>query len=98
MLVDCPRFPSWTVHYGAAVAALQRAWETGELSSRELAAAVASRLGAGNRPEDVSAYMGELCRSVRFFPVVNAALRRRRDRGDRQALVTVNPDLFADIA
>jgi FMN phosphatase YigB (HAD superfamily) len=42
--------------------------------------------------------MLELCRSLTFYPAINQALRRRRARGGRQALVTVNPDLFDHVA
>lgn len=47
--------------------------------------------------DDVRHYMRDLCRHVQFFPQINAAVRRRRTRGGRQALVTVNPDLFAEV-
>lgn len=96
MFRDCDRFPTWTVVYGAVVREHLEAWETGRMSSAELAVHIAARLDAP--PADVHAYMGELCRGLRFFPVVNEAMRRRRQRGGTQALVTVNTDVVDDIA
>jgi FMN phosphatase YigB (HAD superfamily) len=90
------RFPTWTVDYVAVVDEMHVAWETGRITSRDIAEAVAPRLGTTARA--VHDNMLELCRSLTFFPVINSALARRRARGGRQALVTVNVDLFAAVA
>ena len=93
---DGEQFPTWTTDYVAVVDELRHDWDTGRLSSRQIAQRVADRLAAS--PEAVHHHMLELCRSLTFYPAINDALRRRRARGGRQALVTVNPDLFEHIA
>ena len=93
---DSDKFPTWTADYVAVVDELHHDWDTGRISSERIAQRVADRLAAS--PVAVYRHMLDLCRSLTFYPAVNEALRRRRARGGRQALVTVNPDLFADIA
>jgi FMN phosphatase YigB (HAD superfamily) len=93
---SCERFPTWTSDYLAVVEELRADWDTGRLSSRQFAAHVGARLDAS--PDEVHHHMLELCRSLSFYPAINAALRQRRARGNRQALVIVNPDLFDTIA
>jgi SAM-dependent methyltransferase/FMN phosphatase YigB (HAD superfamily) len=93
---DSERFPSWTSAYVAVVEELRESWDTGRLSSRQVATHLAGLLDA--TPDEVHHRMLELCRSLTFYPAINAALTRRRARGQRQALVTVNPDLFDVIA
>jgi FMN phosphatase YigB (HAD superfamily) len=93
---DGDQFPTWTTDYVAVVDELRHDWDTGRLSSQQIAQRVADRLAAS--PEAVHHHMLELCRSLTFYPAINDALRRRRARGGRQALVTVNPDLFDHIA
>lgn len=93
---DGDRFPTWTADLLAVLDEAGDGWDTGLVSTAELAGRIAARLGAG--ADEVHDHMLELCWSMTFFPAINAAVRRRRDRGGRQALVTVNPDLFADIA
>jgi FMN phosphatase YigB (HAD superfamily) len=93
---DGERFPTWTAHYGPVVDELRTDWDTGRVSSRQLAERIAARLGV--HADDVHGYMHELCTSLRFHPAITAAVRRRHARGGRQALVTVNPDMFAVVA
>jgi FMN phosphatase YigB (HAD superfamily) len=93
---DCERFPTWTTEYVAVVEERRDDWDTGQLSSRHLATRLAARLSA--TPDEVHHHMLELCRSLSFYPGINAALTQRRARGERQALVTVNPDLFDTVA
>ena len=93
---DGDQFPTWTTDYVAVVDELRHDWDTGRLSSQQIAQHVADRLAAS--PEAVHRHMLELCRSLTFYPAINEALRRRRARSGRQALVTVNPDLFDHIA
>jgi FMN phosphatase YigB (HAD superfamily) len=90
------QFPTWTTDYVAVVDELRHDWDTGRLSSHQLAQRVADRLAA--TPDAVHRHMLELCRSPTFYPAINDALQRRHARGGRQALVTVNPDLFVHIA
>jgi FMN phosphatase YigB (HAD superfamily) len=93
---DGDQFPTWTTDYVAVVDELRHQWDTGRLSSHQIAQRVADRLAAS--PEAVHRHMLDLCCSLTFYPAINEALRRRRARGGRQALVTVNPDLFRNIA
>lgn len=89
-------FPGWTAAYLAVVDEVRRDWDVGAVTSGELAARIGRRLGATT--EETHAYMRLLCHDLHFYPRINAALRRRRARGGRQALVTVNPDLFEEVA
>jgi FMN phosphatase YigB (HAD superfamily) len=70
-------------------------WDTGRLSATEIAAEMADRLAC--TPGEAHAYMQELCQRIVFYPRIDAAVRNRRARGGRQALVTVNPDLFEEV-
>jgi hypothetical protein len=88
---DGDQFPTWTTDSVAVVDELRHEWDTGRLSSRQIAQRVADRLAAS--PEAVHRHMLDLCRSVTVYPAIDAALRRRRARGRHQAVVTVNPDL-----
>jgi FMN phosphatase YigB (HAD superfamily) len=93
---DGDRFPTWTADFVAVVEEVRHDWDTGRLSSRQVARRVADRLAAP--PDVVHRHMLDLCRPLTFYPGIDEALRRRRARGGRQALVTVNPDLFDHIA
>lgn len=92
---DCEAFPDWTSTWMEIMAESRAAWDTGRLSAGELAERLAPELGRSG--DAVRAYMSELCRQVAFHPVITLAVRRRRARGGRQALVTVNPDLFDEV-
>ena len=93
---DSAAFPTWPSEYLAVVDDVRGSWDTGVLSSHDVATAVARRLGA--ETDAVYAYMVERCRSIQFYPGINAAVAARHARGGRQALVTVNPDLFAEVS
>jgi FMN phosphatase YigB (HAD superfamily) len=93
---NCEKFPTWTRHYVPLVNQLRPDWDTGRISSGQLAERIASQLAVD--AGEVHAYMRELCTTVNFYPAINRAVRRRRARGGRQALVTVNPDIFSEVA
>jgi FMN phosphatase YigB (HAD superfamily) len=92
---DSESFPTWTSTWLRTMTKTRLDWDTGRLSTDELADVIAAEVGC--RAEAVRGYMSQLCRRVDFYPTINAALRRRRARGGRQALVTVNPDLFEEV-
>jgi FMN phosphatase YigB (HAD superfamily) len=89
---DDGRFPDWTAHYGPVVRRHARSWDLGTISTTQVAQEVARSLGSP--VAEVEDHIEDLCRSISFHPRINAALDRRRARSGRQALVTVNPDLF----
>jgi FMN phosphatase YigB (HAD superfamily) len=92
---DSESFPTWTSTWLRTMTKTRLDWDTGRLSTDELADAIAAELGC--TAQAVRGYMSQLCRRVDFYPTINAALRRRRGRGGRQAIVTVNPDLFEEV-
>jgi FMN phosphatase YigB (HAD superfamily) len=95
MRQNSERFPSWTRTYVEVVDEVRGAWDVGRMTTVELAALIAERLGE-NR-EAIHSHMLGLCRTLKFNPSINAALFRRRQRGGVQAIVTVNPDLFSQV-
>jgi FMN phosphatase YigB (HAD superfamily) len=92
---DDPAFADWATHYGSVVRQLAHDWECGTTTTDDLATAIAA--SARRSPREVRAHIGLLCSRLAFYPGINTALDRRRARGARQALVTVNPDLFSII-
>lgn len=92
---DSERFPTWTSTWLATMAKTRSEWDTGRLSTEDLAVLIAPELGCA--VEAVREYMRDLCRRIDFYVEINEAVRKRRARGGRQALVTVNPDLFDDV-
>lgn len=95
MLRSSERFPEWGSVYPAVAERLGPAWGRGEVSAQEVAAEVGVGLGAP--AGEVLEHMRWLCRRVDPHPAIMGAVRARRGRGGRQALVTVNPDLFSEI-
>lgn len=92
---DSESFPTWTSTWLRTMTKTRLDWDTGSLSTDELADVIAAELGC--TAQAVRGYMSQLCRQINFYPTVNAAIRRRRARGGRQALVTVNPDLIEEV-
>lgn len=92
---DSERFPTWTSTWLGTMAKTRSDWDTGRLSTDDLAVLIAPELGC--EAEAVREYMRHLCRQIDFYAAINEAVRNRRARGGRQALVTVNPDLFDDV-
>ncbi len=70
---------------------LADAWNRGEISDREIVAAVAARLAMTE--QEVRAHSRLCCSRIRFFELPWTIARRRPLP---QALVTVNPDGFSD--
>lgn len=93
---DCEAFPDWTAHWSQVMDALGLSWDSGRVTTEHVLAQMALLSG---RPTDlVRQYFEDRCRAIVFFPQINRALARRRNRGGLQALVTVNPDCFGAFA
>jgi FMN phosphatase YigB (HAD superfamily) len=90
-----PPFPGFGAAYHREREAATNDWDCGRVSTDELARRIAQHLGVD--AAEVRAHIGVLCRQLVFFDSVMTYARRRRRQARRQALVTVNPDLFADI-
>lgn len=83
--------PAWEASWVAVMADLADGWDTGEVTSAEVFAAMAERTGMSRR--EVADHARECCRRIELR---RAAWRYARERRRPQALVTVNPDLFLD--
>jgi hypothetical protein len=93
-MLPCPKgVPGWTGAWRAVVGgSLGRQWEVGLADADGIARAVAQRLDIG---ADVArSHMDARCRELAFFP---SAWTAACTRSLPQALVTVNPDVFAII-
>jgi FMN phosphatase YigB (HAD superfamily) len=90
-----PPFPGFGAAYHRERDVATKEWDCGRISTDELADRIAQHLGVDAAA--VRAHIGVLCRQLVFFDSVMAYARRRRRASRPQALVTVNPDLFADI-
>jgi FMN phosphatase YigB (HAD superfamily) len=88
----CPAScPDWEDAWVAVMAELADAWNVGTVRSPEVFAALAERTGMS--APDVEAHARNCCQRIAF----NATTWRvARERHFPQALVTVNPDLFAE--
>jgi FMN phosphatase YigB (HAD superfamily) len=88
----CPdACPGWEDAWTAVMADLADRWNVGAVRSPEVFAAVAARTGMTSR--DVESHARDCCGRLAFNP---AAWRVAVEHRLPQALVTVNPDLFAD--
>ena len=92
---DSERFPTWTATWLRILATRRIDWDTGRLTSEHLAAILAAEVSCP--AIEVQDYMRDLCGRIQFFTEIGTAVRRRRARGGRQVLVTVNPDLFDEV-
>jgi FMN phosphatase YigB (HAD superfamily) len=95
MRASDPPFPGFSAAYHREREAATKDWDCGRVSTDELARRIAQHLAVDAAA--VRSHIGVLCRQLVFFDSVMAYARRRRDEARPQALVTVNPDLFADI-
>ena len=95
MYADLGVFADWSNTYREVVTPLGTEWGLGRITTSEVVRRLAAALGA--EPRAVEQHFAQLQRAIRFFPRVVTAVRRRRDRGGRQALVTVNPADFGSI-
>lgn len=95
MYADLGVFDDWPSTYREVVTPLGADWGLGRITTSEVAKRVAGALGAEHRA--VEQHFAQLYGAIRFFPRVMTAVRRRRQRGGRQALVTVNPADFESI-
>ena len=72
--------------------AISRAWNIGEITSRQVAEILAER---GNvSPSVVLSHMKNCSRQIRFFDKVTRVVKRCEIP---QVLVTINPDIFSDV-
>jgi FMN phosphatase YigB (HAD superfamily) len=94
MLAPMVGVPDWPNIYREQVVdgALGVHWNTGALSTRDVAAEVADELGIES--DAVIAHMHGCSRRVRFFPKVMSFVK---EFTAPQSIVTVNPDIFTDI-
>ncbi len=95
MTTDLGVFPDWPDVYRRVVGPLGTDWGLGRLSSVDIAGRLAQVFGCDIQP--VYDHMIELYRHIQFYPHIMGAVRRRRGRRARQALVTVNPADLADM-
>lgn len=71
-------------------------WERGEVPADELIADLAE--GFGTDRDVVRGLIQRRCQSITFHPGIMRSVVARHGRGHAQALVTINPDLFLEIA
>lgn len=83
--------PGWEAAWSDVMADLADRWNVGAVRAPQVFAALAERTGMAKQA--VEAHAQDCCRRLTFNA---AAWRVATERGCRQALVTVNPDLFAD--
>lgn len=83
--------PTWPTAWSAVMAGHADGWNVGKVRAREIFAALAERTGLAR--EDIEVHARACCRGLAFNP---AAWRVATERRLPQALVTVNPDLFAN--
>src|SRR5947209_2685809 len=84
-------YGGWEDAWVAVMAELADTWNVGGIRSRDVYAALAARTGLPLR--HVEAHARDCCARVAFNAT---AWRTAREHRCRQALVTVNPDLFAE--
>ena len=89
---DTDAFPDWTRQWSEVMNDYATSWDTGKLGTEDVLNEMARRLGCSYGL--VRANFDTLCSDVTVHPAVIAALRARRLRQCRQAIVTVNPDCF----
>jgi phosphoglycolate phosphatase-like HAD superfamily hydrolase len=94
MLAPMAETPDWPKLYCERVrgAALGRLWNTGGVSTRSVAAELATPLGV--EIDAVIAHMDMCSRQVHFFSKVMALVD---ERSTLQAIVTVNPEIFTRV-
>jgi FMN phosphatase YigB (HAD superfamily) len=90
-----PPFPGFTDAYLRVKGPVVSEWECGRVTTDDLAQRIALELRVDR--DAVRQHIAVLCRQLVFFDSVMTFARERRADGHRQALVTVNPDLFDDI-
>jgi beta-phosphoglucomutase-like phosphatase (HAD superfamily) len=94
---DSDAFPNWTRNWSAVMVEFKHACDIGTVSTDDLIVEMAKRVGC--TPDSASNYFDSLCREIIVYPKINSALAHRHARGERHAMVTVNPDdLPRDIA
>ncbi len=84
--------PGWTAAWHAVMAEHARGWNVGSIGMPEVFEALADRTGLA--PSAVASHARSCCERVAFHPAAWSAARERRRP---QAIVTVNPDLFAEL-
>ncbi|MEO8811756.1 MAG: hypothetical protein ABI376_02440 [Caulobacteraceae bacterium] len=85
--------PDWPEAYRALHAkGLAEPWDLGEITTQDIAAALAAGLGLA--PRVVLSHMQACCESVALYPRMMALVARC---ALPQAIVTINPDIFTKI-
>lgn len=84
-------FPTWEIAWADVMAEVAEDWEVGRASCGDVFDSLASRTGMTIGA--IEAHARECCRQLVFNPT---AWRVAKERRRPQALVTVNPDLFAE--
>jgi FMN phosphatase YigB (HAD superfamily) len=92
---DTPPFTDWTSHWSEVMSELASDWDHGRISAEIVMTKMARRLGCSTT--DINEHINLLCRQISFYPMINSAIAHRRQRGERQAIVTVNPDAFQTV-
>lgn len=92
-----PSCPEWTQVVEETIFGSERfdRWMTGEVSIREIATLLSTRLHLS--PATIETQMRAGCKGLSVNPRVVAFVREQRARGRRTALVTGNIDLFTEI-
>jgi FMN phosphatase YigB (HAD superfamily) len=97
MWKDSDAFPDWTSNWSDVMVEFKHACDIGTVSTDNLIVEMAKRVGC--TPDAASNHFDSLCREIIVYAKINAAIAHRHARGERHAMVTVNPDdLPRDIA
>ncbi|MGB1253346.1 MAG: hypothetical protein ACPG8W_22225 [Candidatus Promineifilaceae bacterium] len=99
MLQSPADLPTWELAYRHGVwnrpMEWGEPWSRGELSAYDIAERMYNVLGVPtNRAYQI---MLANCRKLRFFPNVMRYVRNRHQQKLKQAIVTINPDIFSDV-
>ena len=98
MLQSSETYPKWEAAYQCevwGVAEIGEQWGRGELTSGDIAQRMATALAIS--PEAARQQMVDNCKKLTYFPHIMAYVQKRRRRGLKQAILTLNADIFSDV-
>ncbi|MEM7113278.1 MAG: hypothetical protein AAF614_12660 [Chloroflexota bacterium] len=98
MLQSSAAYPEWESTYRREiwnVAEIGEQWGRGELASADIAQRMATALTIS--PEAAHQQMVENCKKLTYFPHIMAYVQKRRQLGMKQAILTLNADIFSDV-